>query len=76
MYTSVQYKFIVDGEWRHVEEQTYVSGSFGIVNTIVVPVEPNAVVSTVSTPEIPGNMEVDDVTMCSVRDSFMLWLIS
>ncbi|XP_044482220.1 sucrose nonfermenting 4-like protein [Mangifera indica] len=60
-----QYKFIVDGEWRHVEEQTYVSGSFGIVNTVVVPVEPNAVVSTVSTPEIPGNMEVDDVTMCS-----------
>ncbi|KAJ0079669.1 hypothetical protein Patl1_22604 [Pistacia atlantica] len=58
-----QYKFFVDDEWHHVEEQPYVSGTYGVVNTVLVPVEPNVVVSTASLPEIPGNMEVDDVIM-------------
>ncbi|KAL1561909.1 AMP-activated serine/threonine-protein kinase regulatory subunit, variant 2 [Salvia divinorum] len=29
-----QYKFFVDGEWRHDEHQPYVSGNYGVVNTI------------------------------------------
>lgn len=30
----IQYKFFVDGEWRHDEHQPYVSGNYGVVNTI------------------------------------------
>ncbi|KAJ0079674.1 hypothetical protein Patl1_22601 [Pistacia atlantica] len=33
-----QYKFFVDDDWHHVEEQPYVIGTYGIVNTILVPV--------------------------------------
>ena len=32
--TYVQYKFNVDGEWRHDEHQPFVSGDCGIVNTM------------------------------------------
>lgn len=32
----VQYKFNVDGEWRHNEQEPFVSGNFGVVNTILV----------------------------------------
>lgn len=72
MYISMQYKFCVDGEWHHVEEQPYVSGNYGVVNTVLVPAEPNTMVFTASIPEIPGNMEVDDVILRPVRDSFIL----
>ena len=37
----VQYKFFVDGEWRHDEHQPYVSGEYGIVNTILLATDPN-----------------------------------
>ncbi|KAI3756109.1 hypothetical protein L1987_55925 [Smallanthus sonchifolius] len=30
-----QYKFIVDGEWRHDEHQPFVTGNYGIVNTVL-----------------------------------------
>lgn len=36
-----QYKFFVDGEWRHDEHQPYVSGDYGIVNTILLATDPN-----------------------------------
>ncbi|CAN1219913.1 Sucrose nonfermenting 4-like protein [Linum perenne] len=36
-----QYKFIVDGEWRHDEHQPFESGSFGVVNTVFLPREPD-----------------------------------
>ncbi|XP_071723904.1 sucrose nonfermenting 4-like protein [Rutidosis leptorrhynchoides] len=37
-----QYKFLVDGEWKHDEHQPYVStAEFGIVNTVLLAVEPN-----------------------------------
>eukprot|EP00268_Persea_americana_P060007 TRINITY_DN742_c1_g1_i3.p1 TRINITY_DN742_c1_g1~~TRINITY_DN742_c1_g1_i3.p1 ORF type:complete len:507 (+),score=91.92 TRINITY_DN742_c1_g1_i3:749-2269(+) len=29
-----QYKFYVDGEWRHDERQPFVNGNYGIVNTL------------------------------------------
>ncbi|KHN26574.1 Sucrose nonfermenting 4-like protein [Glycine soja] len=36
-----QYKFFVDGEWRHDEHQPYVPGEYGIVNTVLLATDPN-----------------------------------
>ncbi|KAL5782317.1 hypothetical protein ACOSP7_007346 [Xanthoceras sorbifolium] len=36
-----QYKFCVDGEWRHDEHQPYTSSEYGIVNTVLLATEPN-----------------------------------
>ncbi|KDP23504.1 hypothetical protein JCGZ_23337 [Jatropha curcas] len=56
-----QYKFFVDGEWRHDEHQQSVSGNYGVVNTVFLPREPDMVPSIVN-PETSGsNMELDDV---------------
>lgn len=57
-----QYKFYVDGEWRHDEHQPSVSGSYGIVNTVFVTREPDSLTALLS-PGTPGsriNMEVDE----------------
>ncbi|XP_019425810.1 PREDICTED: sucrose nonfermenting 4-like protein isoform X1 [Lupinus angustifolius] len=55
-----QYKFYVDGEWRHDEHQPYVSGEYGIVNTVLLATDPNYI--PVLTREIPSgnNMDVDN----------------
>lgn len=37
----MQYKFYVDGEWRHDEHQPYISGEYGIVNTVLLGTDPN-----------------------------------
>ena len=65
----MQYKFVVDGEWRHDEHQPFVNGNYGIVNTIFLSGEPD-MLPPVFTPEAPGrsNMDVDnDVYMRAVR---------
>lgn len=31
----MQYKFFVDGEWKHDEHQPFVTGEYGIVNTVL-----------------------------------------
>ncbi|KAI5658796.1 hypothetical protein M9H77_27589 [Catharanthus roseus] len=56
-----QYKFFVDGEWRHDEHQPFVSGNYGVVNTIFLPREPEMIPAFFS-PEMPGrsNMDVDN----------------
>ncbi|KAF3795759.1 Sucrose nonfermenting 4-like protein [Nymphaea thermarum] len=56
-----QYKFIVDGEWRHDEHQPYVSGDYGIVNTIMIAREPDPG-SALFTPVSRMNMDVDNET--------------
>ncbi|KAK4427656.1 Sucrose nonfermenting 4-like protein [Sesamum alatum] len=55
-----QYKFFVDGEWRHDEHQPFVSGNYGVVNTIYLPREPDTIPAVFNT-EIAGrsNMDVD-----------------
>ncbi|KAI9123180.1 hypothetical protein K1719_006069 [Acacia pycnantha] len=54
-----QYKFFVDGEWRHDEHQPYVPGDFGIVNTVMLATDPNFM--PVVTPDPTGsNMDVDN----------------
>ncbi|KAG8648270.1 hypothetical protein MANES_09G168100v8 [Manihot esculenta] len=55
-----QYKFFVDGEWRHDDHQPSVSGNYGVVNTVFLPREPY-VDSPVLDLELSGsNMELDD----------------
>ncbi|KAH6819081.1 sucrose nonfermenting-like protein [Perilla frutescens var. frutescens] len=55
-----QYKFFVDGEWRHDEHQPYVSGNYGVVNTIFLARESDTI-SAILGSETAGrsNMEVD-----------------
>ncbi|QCD77751.1 sucrose nonfermenting 4-like protein [Vigna unguiculata] len=57
-----QYKFNVDGEWRHDEQQPSVSGSCGVVNTIYLVREPDILPSILSN-EAPGRsqMEIDNM---------------
>ncbi|KAK7269337.1 hypothetical protein RIF29_22062 [Crotalaria pallida] len=56
-----QYKFNVDGEWRHDEQQPFVSGNYGVVNTIYLVREPDISPAILSA-ERPGSadMEVDN----------------
>lgn len=58
----MQYKFNVDGEWRHDEQQPFVNGSCGVVNTIYIVREPDILPSILNT-ETPGrsHMEVDNM---------------
>ncbi|CAN1219902.1 Sucrose nonfermenting 4-like protein [Linum perenne] len=53
-----QYKFIVDGEWRHDEHQPFESGSFGVVNTVFLPREPDVVPASFSSGG-PGRSNMD-----------------
>ncbi|XP_024985728.1 sucrose nonfermenting 4-like protein isoform X1 [Cynara cardunculus var. scolymus] len=56
-----QYKFIVDGEWRHDEHQPFVTGSYGTVNTVVLAREPDYI-PTVLSPQMTcgSSMDVDN----------------
>ncbi|PSS10125.1 Sucrose nonfermenting 4-like protein [Actinidia chinensis var. chinensis] len=56
-----QFKFFVDGEWRHDEHQPFVTGNYGVVNTVFLPREADAI-HAIYSPETPGrsNMEVDN----------------
>lgn len=56
-----QFKFFVDGEWRHDEHQPFVTGNYGVVNTILLTREPE-IIPAFFNPETPGrsNMEVDN----------------
>lgn len=59
-----QYKFYVDGEWRHDENQPFVTGNYGIVNSLFLTGEPDPVPSILSpgTPTNRINMDVDNET--------------
>lgn len=60
----LQYKFVVDGEWRHDEHQPSVNSNIGTVNTIYVGREADYVAPIMS-PRAPpsahgSSMEVDN----------------
>ncbi|GAB4835821.1 AMP-activated serine/threonine-protein kinase regulatory subunit [Ancistrocladus abbreviatus] len=65
-----QYKFNVDGDWRHDEHQPFVSGGYGIVNTVFLAREGD-VVPVIFNIEAPGrsNMDVDDATFIRMANS-------
>ncbi|KAK9288546.1 hypothetical protein L1049_017005 [Liquidambar formosana] len=57
-----QYKFFVDGEWRHDENEPYLTTSeYGIVNTVILAMEPDYI-PTMLNSDIPSgsNMDVDN----------------
>ncbi|CAH1427596.1 unnamed protein product [Lactuca virosa] len=56
-----QYKFIVDGEWRHDEHQPFVTGNYGVVNTILLAREPDFTPSVLTPHTTSGSsMDVDN----------------
>ncbi|CAN0855776.1 Sucrose nonfermenting 4-like protein [Linum grandiflorum] len=52
------YKYFVDGEWRHDEHQSCVTSEYGMVNTLLFPVDANYNPPTGS--ELHANMELDN----------------
>ncbi|KAJ4956135.1 hypothetical protein NE237_012918 [Protea cynaroides] len=63
-----QYKFYVDGEWRHDENQPFVTGNYGTVNTVLLTSEPdpNPAIFCLETPGSRSNMDVDNETFYRV----------
>ncbi|KAK6146165.1 hypothetical protein DH2020_020034 [Rehmannia glutinosa] len=61
---EMQYKFVVDGEWRHDEHQPFISSNIGTVNTILLTRESDYVTPMLSPqmpPSVPGSsMDVDN----------------
>ncbi|XVE82116.1 hypothetical protein DITRI_Ditri15bG0121400 [Diplodiscus trichospermus] len=55
-----EFKFLVDGEWRHDERQPHKNGEYGIVNTFDALPIPAEVPQVQPCSEIPNNMEVDN----------------
>ncbi|KAJ6876795.1 hypothetical protein NC651_029719 [Populus alba x Populus x berolinensis] len=57
-----QFKFYVDGQWRVDEQLSFVSGPYGLVNTVVLTKDPPQIIDS----ETPGrsNMELDDISVC------------
>ncbi|GMP50886.1 hypothetical protein CsSME_00017314 [Camellia sinensis var. sinensis] len=54
----LEYKFFVDGEWRHDEHQLFVSGNYGVVNSVFLARKPD-VIPAIYTPETPGRSSMD-----------------
>lgn len=71
----MQYKFYVDGEWRHDERQPSVIGSYGTVNTIFVTQEPDSapMLSSLGGPESRKHMDVDHDSFHHVVSSMSIW---
>lgn len=65
VFIPMQYKFCVDGVWRHDESQPFITGDYGLVNTILIR-EPDMIPSTYS--HQPPDVDMDyDVVMPPVR---------
>ncbi|XP_073113917.1 sucrose nonfermenting 4-like protein [Elaeis guineensis] len=66
-----QYKFCVDGEWRHDEQQPFVVGNYGTVNTLLLAweLDPRPAVSSPEAPDSRRNMDVDYETFQRVATS-------
>ncbi|GAB4843585.1 hypothetical protein Ancab_013550 [Ancistrocladus abbreviatus] len=66
-----EYKFFVDGEWRHDESKPCVNGSYGLVNTILLGRELDHMTETSSTQvSSVSNMDLDNEAFdCVVRVS-------
>lgn len=56
----MQYKFFVDGEWRHDEHQPCVPGDYGIVNTVLLATDPNYIPVITTDAASENNMDVDN----------------
>ncbi|CAL5408278.1 unnamed protein product [Camellia sinensis] len=66
------YKFFVDGEWRHDEHQPFVSGNYGVVNSVFLAREPD-VIPAIYTPETPGRKR--KIIIISISKSLSVFLV-
>ncbi|KAJ1387429.1 Immunoglobulin-like fold [Sesbania bispinosa] len=66
-----QYLFNVDGQWRHDEQQPFVSGNYGTMNTLYVLKQPD-ILPTILRAETAGrsDMEVDNNVSGHVVNDF------
>lgn len=73
VFTYLQYKFCVDEEWRHDERQQFVSGNYGVVNTIFLPRESDGIPELFNS-DVPArsNMDVDNDFLRLVRGLTLL----
>lgn len=55
----MQYKFIVDGEWRHDDQQSVMSDPLGNVNNWVLVKEPEHLSSVEGLGQLGASMDVD-----------------
>lgn len=61
LLSSMQYKFFVDGEWRHDENQPFISCTYGMVNTVLLARESDYIPPPMSTAVSSlTNMDVDN----------------
>ena len=67
----VQYKFNVDGEWRHDEQRPFVCGNNGVVNTICLVREPG-ILPAIAETHGRSQMEVDNDVFRHVVSFFSL----
>lgn len=58
----LQYKFYVDGEWRHDERQPFVMGNYGLVNTLLLPSDVEQVAPALS-PSTGGSNNANRMAM-------------
>lgn len=57
----MQFKFIVDGEYRHDEHQPYINNNYDTMNTVLLATESNYLPPMVIPPVAHGsNMDVDN----------------
>ena len=63
----MQLKFFVDGECRHDEHQPYVSGEYGVVNTIMLATDPNFIPNVKPLISPRPHMDVDEAFRDRVR---------
>ncbi|CAL5410562.1 unnamed protein product [Camellia sinensis] len=66
------YKFFVDGEWGHDEHQPFVSGNYGVVNSVFLAREPD-VIPAIYTPETPGRKR--KIIIISISKSLSVFLV-
>lgn len=73
VFIPMQYKFCVDGVWRHDESQPFITGDYGLVNTILIR-EPDMIPPTYS--HQPPDMDMDyDVVMPPVRQHIYIYIL-
>ncbi|CAI9779767.1 unnamed protein product [Fraxinus pennsylvanica] len=59
-----EYKYVVDGEWRHDEHQPFINSNIGTVNTVLLPMGSDYLPAIVSPQMPPGSsMDVDVETI-------------
>ncbi|KAJ4839918.1 AMP-activated serine/threonine-protein kinase regulatory subunit [Turnera subulata] len=65
-----QYKFYVDGQWRHDERQPFINGTYGPVNTIFLTMEPTVVPSILnSEPRGRSRMDLDPEVIQGISEA-------